>query len=236
MSLFDLDTLLAPLGADAPCGPDLEYEQAFIDLELLAKAQPDRVTPLFDPSTGTNVEVVVPGKMPDHREVLPAALALFGRSKDLRIGMHLLAGATLAHGLPGFAEVTRLLLLLCQTQWEQLHPRLDPDDQLDPTLRRNILAGIAASDQGMRLLLGAPLAEARAVGRFCVRDLEVAAGTLAPLEGGAVPTRAELVAACRAGAPDEGAQRGAAVEEALRDLSALGALFEQLAGNYPCIP
>jgi type VI secretion system protein ImpA len=233
MPLFDLDALLAPVSDDAPGGPDLEHDAAFIALGRLSQPTPERTVRVLDPSSGREVDRVIAGKEADHRAVLPAALALLARSRDLRVAMLLLPAATRADGLGGYAAVTRLLLGLCQVHWSTLHPQLDPDDELDPTMRINILADYADQQLGLQALRGAPLAEARSVGRFCVRDLEVAAGELGPFEGQAGATRAALVAACQGAAAEELAARQVQAAAALADLEALEALFQQQAGRGP---
>lgn len=233
MPILDLDALLAPVSDDAPGGPDLEHDAAFIALRLLSLPTPERTVRVLDAASGREVDRAIAGKDADHRAVLPAALALLARSKDLRVAMLLLPAATRADGLAGYAAVTRLLLALCQRQWATVHPQLDPDDELDPTMRINILAGYADQQLGLQALRCAPLAEARSVGRFCVRDLEVAAGELNAFDGQAAATHAMLLAACQGGAAEELAARQRDGAAALADLEALEALFHEQAGRGP---
>jgi type VI secretion system protein ImpA len=233
MPLFDLDAMLAPISEDSPSGPDLEYDLDFTALGLLARPTPGHTVRVFDPAAGKEVDKVTEGKQPDHGAVLKQALALLARSKDLRVAMLMLPAATRAAGLAGYAEVTRLVLRLCEQYWNSAHPLLDPDDDLDPTTRINIVAGYNDADSGMLALRGAGLADARTVGRFCVRDIEVAAGELGAAEGQAAPTQDALLAACQRGDPVELMARAAHVDAALADLAALEALFAGQAGRGP---
>lgn len=233
MPLFDLDAMLAPVSEDSPSGPDLEYDPDFIALGLLARPTPGHTVRVFDPAAGKEVDKVTEGRQPDHGAVLRSALALLARSKDLRVAMLMLPAATRAAGLAGYAEVTRLVLRLCEQQWRGVHPLLDPDDDLDPTTRINIVAGYNDADTGMLALRGAALADARTVGRFSVRDIEVAAGEVGAAEGQAAPSQEALLVACQRGDLVELMARCAHVDAALDDLAALEALFAVQAGRGP---
>jgi type VI secretion system protein ImpA len=100
-------------------------------------------------------------------------------------------------------------------------------------MRLNILAACADAQQGLRSLRAAPLAEARAVGRFTLRDLELAAGKSAAAEGEAGLTRDLLLDACQQGDQQELAARMEHAAAALADLAALEALLQQEAGGAP---
>ncbi len=59
MSAIDIEQLLQPISADAPCGDDLEYDPAFGELERAAQGKPERV--LGDQLTAILVEDVLHG-------------------------------------------------------------------------------------------------------------------------------------------------------------------------------
>jgi type VI secretion system protein ImpA len=233
MPLFELDALLAPLGENQPCGPDLEGDPQFVALDLLARPTPERMVRVLDPSSGREVDKIIEGRETDPHAVLAAALALLARSRDLRVAMLLLPAATRAAGLAGYAETVRLVLGLCRQYWSSVHPQLDPEDEFDPTMRLNILAACADAQYGLLALRAAPLAEARAVGRFTLRDLEAAAGDRGAGAGQPGVTRALLLAACQQGDQKELAARLAHAGAALADLAALEALLQQEAGHAP---
>src|SRR5690606_12113937 len=91
---FDTDSLLAPISDDAPCGENLEYDPAFGELERAAQGTPERVM-------GDEVK---PAEPPDWNDVLDKSLALFARTKDLRVAVYVLQAALRTRGLPAFAS------------------------------------------------------------------------------------------------------------------------------------
>lgn len=40
--MLDVPVLLAAVSPDSPCGDDLEYDAAFLELERIAQGQPER--------------------------------------------------------------------------------------------------------------------------------------------------------------------------------------------------
>ncbi len=54
---------------------------------------------------------------------------------------------------------------IIQAYWDGVHPRLDPDDDNDPTMRLNILATLAAPDT-LAALRATPLVSSRTLGRY----------------------------------------------------------------------
>jgi type VI secretion system protein ImpA len=129
--------------------------------------------------------VVLAGEEPEWREVRERCVALLGRTKDLRVAVYLARALARTNGLPGFADGLALAEGLVERYWEGLHPRLDPDDGNDPTMRVNIIAGLSDREQVVNALRGAPLANSRLAGRYSLRDFELANGTLSKPEGDA---------------------------------------------------
>lgn len=167
MALIDFAKLLELVTPDAPCGDNLEYDPAFRALEEAAKPKP----PLeFDPDQTP--------KPPDWREVQRRAEDLFERSKDLQITLYLVAALLHNHGLPGLRDGLQLLQNLLDQYWPQLHPQLDPSDGYDPTLRINQLSALCDLDFLLRAVRAAPLVSSARLGRFSLRDLDLARGTL----------------------------------------------------------
>src|SRR5690348_4564244 len=74
------------------------------------------------------------------------ATGRFGRTKDLRVAVHLAKALLRTDGLRGFAEGLTVVDRLLQAYWDGVYPRLDPDDDNDPTMRLNILAMLAAPE------------------------------------------------------------------------------------------
>jgi type VI secretion system protein ImpA len=182
MTPADLNSLLAPVSADDPCGANLEYDAAFTELERIAVGKPEQ-------QVGSTI---VAAEDPDWIEVEKKARALLARSKDLRVATHLTKALLRTKGLAGFAGGVALIRELLDQHWAAVHPRLDPDDHNDPTARLNVLAGLAdpATVNGFRT---APIiSSSRAVGRLSLRDVEMAAGEVAPPTDGSATAPASM--------------------------------------------
>ncbi|MEN5093199.1 type VI secretion system protein TssA [Pseudomonas protegens] len=162
---MDVPMLLAAISATSPCGEDLEYDADFLHLERAAQGQPER-------SMGDSI---LPAEPPDWRSVQQQSLDLLARSKDLRITHFLLQSTLALEGLPGLATSLDLINGLLRDYWAELHPRLDADDDNDPTVRINALAGLAA-DSTIGLLREAILTRSRTFGPVSVRAALNAAG------------------------------------------------------------
>jgi len=131
----DLDTLLAPVGADTPCGPPLDYDPAFMALEQLADGVPER----------QYGDTIIPAEEPDYDRVLREALALLERSRDIRLATLATRALTRTRGLDGCALGLELVSGLVERYWQDLHPALSEDGVPDPVPRANAFAALATS-------------------------------------------------------------------------------------------
>ena len=164
-SVVDAQRLLDSISPDAPCGDDLEYDAAFLELERVAQGQPER-------QMG---DAVLPAAPPEWRQVRDLCVELFKRSKDLRIANYFLQSAIALQGLPGLVQGLQLIRQLLAQYWDDLHPKLDAEDDHDPTFRINALAGLNA-EPVIHLLWGMPLISSRAFGSINLRAALNAAG------------------------------------------------------------
>ena len=171
MSVIDVESLLSEIAADAPCGEDLEYDAQFVEMEKQAQGTPER-------QFGNTL---IPAEPPDWREVRKAALDLLERTRDLRVAVYLTRALLNSDGLSGFADGLALVEGLIERHWEQVYPQLDPDDDHDPTLRVNTIVALCDAETTLYELRGAPLVQSRALGRFSLRDVQIAAGLLTPV-------------------------------------------------------
>ncbi|MCI0666968.1 MAG: type VI secretion system protein TssA [Methylococcaceae bacterium] len=185
MSDFDLDSFLVALSDDAPCGMDLEYDPAFTALETSALGKPEQ-------QMGGSVKEAEPPNWP---AVKKEAIALLGRTRDLRIVKILSEASLQLDRLPGFHACLRLFSGLVEQFWEPVHPRLDPGDDNDPTLRINILNGLCDFDRMIRPLNKVPIVESRAIGAFGLRDFQIASGRIPKPEGSEAASLTEIEAA-----------------------------------------
>ncbi|KHK62367.1 MULTISPECIES: type VI secretion system protein TssA [Pseudomonas] len=162
---MDVPLLLAAVSANSPCGEDLEYDADFLRLERDSRGQPER-------SMGDSI---LPAEPPEWRSIQQQSLDLLQRSKDLRITHFLLQSSLALEGIPGLARVLTLISELLKQYWAELHPRLDADDDNDPTVRINALAGLT-SDVTIRLLRESILARSRTFGAVSLRAAANASG------------------------------------------------------------
>jgi type VI secretion system protein ImpA len=211
MATLVLDTILAPIAGPDPCGSDLEYDVAFAELERLGQGKAEQ-------QIGSTI---VPAEEPDWKSVQKQALELLGRSKDLRVAAHLTKALLRTSGWSGFSQGLSALRDFVANQWPGIYPRLDPDDGNDPTMRVNILNSMADGEtvSGVRATV---LVASRTLGRFTLKDLEIASGD-AVAAGAAGPTMASLDAAaldCDLGELQAAATAARAAGEALVALEA----------------
>ncbi|MFB9241849.1 type VI secretion system protein TssA [Massilia antarctica] len=164
-----------PAGSDAgvSCGPNLEYDADFLALEELMLGKPEV-------QYGTTIVAAVE---PEWKAVESLAVALLERSRDLRIACPLLRASLALHGLRGLADGVTLIDNLLTAHWDDVHPQLDPADDMDPTLRVNSLAMLADSDAVAGAVRDMLLVTLPGVGALTVRELEVANGDLAARPG-----------------------------------------------------
>ena len=162
---MEVPLLLAAVSATSPCGEDLEYDADFLHLERDSLGKPER-------SMGDSI---LPAEPPEWRSIQQQSLALLQRSKDLRITHFLLQSSLALEGVSGLARVLTLISELLKQYWADLHPRLDAEDDNDPTVRINALAGLT-SDVTIRLLRESILARSRAFGPVSLRAAANASG------------------------------------------------------------
>ncbi|MEX3980852.1 type VI secretion system protein TssA [Paraburkholderia sp. EG287A] len=148
-----IDTLLAPISADAPCGPDLEYDADFLALQRSAAGKPDE----------QYGETRIAAQPPAWRDVERIALALLARTKDLRVVVPLTYAWIDSRGLEGYADGLRLATSLLDTYWEPLYPMLAVDGTPDPLPRFNVLAELAGPQGCARAARERPLLGALSV-------------------------------------------------------------------------
>ena len=173
MSTIDVDALLLEIDSAAPCGPDLEYDPAFLALEQEALGKPEV-------QYGDTITPAVP---PDWKIVRRMAGELLERSRDLRLAVHLLRASLALSGVSGLADSVKLIERLLDARWDSVHPVLDADDDDDPMLRINSLAILSDTSTMVRELKDAVLVTLPGLGPLTIKLLEIANGELAPPPG-----------------------------------------------------
>ncbi|MDX2022632.1 MAG: type VI secretion system protein TssA [Deltaproteobacteria bacterium] len=182
MPTIDVEALLSEISPGDPCGPDLEYDAEMRELEQASQGKPEQ-------QIG---ETIVAAQEPDWRDVRRRAIALFARSKDLRIANTLARALLHTDGFVGLADGLGVMRGLIERYWETLHPRLDPDDNNDPTMRINIVMGLCDQSATLVYVRNTPFVSAANLGRFSLRELAFAAGESTPPEGETAPSLATI--------------------------------------------
>ncbi|MBS0343630.1 MAG: type VI secretion system protein TssA [Proteobacteria bacterium] len=163
-----VDALQAPISEASPTGDNLEYDSAFTALEAASQGKPEQ-------QFG---DTVIPAVEPEWRQVSEQAQELLARTKDARPAILLMRASTRMQGIEGFSLGLALVAGLLERYWDDLHPKLDAEDDNDPTMRLNALAPLADDGTVLRELYEARVGVARGIGPIRVRDIAVAHGTL----------------------------------------------------------
>ena len=161
-----LKQLLDGVSNKSPCGDDLEYDPEFIEIEKIAQGKPEQ-------QIGSTV---IPAQQADWREVENKSIDLFKRTKDLRIAVYLTQALVHNKGLAGLKDGLLLIKGLLDQYWDEVHPRLDPSEDNDPTLRINSIAGLCDAETMLKGIREAVLADSNVFGRFTLRDIQYAGG------------------------------------------------------------
>jgi type VI secretion system protein ImpA len=215
-----LTDLLKSHGDDAPSGENLEYDPAFMSLEIAA--QPGEERQIGDQ--------IIAAEDPDHQEVIAQAMDVLGRSHDLRAAVFLAYSYLRTRGFPGFAEVTGYIRGVLEQYWDTCHPQLDPDDDNDPTMRVNAMMSLADMRTIVPGIRTSPLTDSRTFGRFALRDLLIAEGEIAAPEGAEnLPDRAQILAAFQDTNTEKMSNLRGAVAQAHEDVKAIIKVFDDKA-------
>jgi type VI secretion system protein ImpA len=208
----DLEPLMVAVSPGAPSGVDLEYDSDFSRMEKAAQGTPDQEF------GATKIE----GVPADWDEVYDAAVSILRRSKDLRAATYLAEAELTRDGVVGFRNVLELIHVYIDKFWETVYPQLDADDDNDPTIRINSLAGLCKVGGVIRQLRATPILASRSVGKFSWTDCAIAKGEL-PLPTGmdSPPTQKQIDAAVMASDPKEFSEMVQAVADSIKFVSAI---------------
>ncbi len=177
-----VEALQAPISEASPSGDDLEYDPAFTALESAAQGKPEQ-------QFG---DTVIPAVEPDWRAVADQSQSLLRRAKDVRPAMLLVRASTRQQGIAGFSLGLQLLIGLLDSFWDDIHPKLDADDDNDPTMRLNALAPLADESMGLRDFYDAIVGVSRSVGPLRIRDIAIAHNALTGVGGDAAYSAAQV--------------------------------------------
>lgn len=185
MALINIESLTRPLEGENPCGENLRWDRSYLELERLAEGSEER-------QVGNTV---IAAEEPDWREVRDKAVELLGRGRHLRLGVLLTLAAVRLEGYTGLRDGLKVIQTWLEQHWDTVWPVLDAEDNNDPTERVNAIAAIATPmatfGDKIRLLdrvYECPICESRQLGKFSLRDVAIASGTLKEAAPAAEPT------------------------------------------------
>ena len=165
----EVEALLAPISPERPCGESLEDLPPLVTLDAMRLFGQSRS---LDAAAGGDDT----RKPPDWGEVRALSLEGLAKSRDLRLLSYLATAALRTDGLAAFFDTFPVAAGWLETYWQEVHPVLDED----AIARRNALNCFADPMAVLDRLRRVPVVESRQHGRFSLRDIDIAKGTLAP--------------------------------------------------------
>ena len=177
--MLDVGAVLSETREAPPCGPNLEHDLSFFELEEAARGKAEQ----------RSGDAVKPAEDPNWTKVIDLAQAALLRSKDLRVAVHLTRALACTEGVPGLATGLGLIHGLLERYWDGVYPLLEADHNNDPTERLNALAPLVDPDVMIKGLRDSYLINSREHGQLRARDIEVVLGRLAPSAKNPAPAR-----------------------------------------------
>ena len=169
MSIINIDDFLKEIDEAEPCGPNLEYDPDFLELEQAIQGKPEV-------QYGDTITPAVP---PEWKVVKNLAQDLLSRSRDLRVAVPYTRALMALSGMAGLADGLCLIKRLMEERWDSVHPQLDPDDDNDPMLRINSLTSLTDLVTTIKELKEIAFIMLPGLGALNVRGLEIANGEVA---------------------------------------------------------
>lgn len=214
---MNVDEWLRETEVEPPCGPNLEYDEAFMSLMNAAAGKPEQ----------QYGDTIIPAEDPDWKGVLEQSSELLRRTKDVRAALLLTRALTRIDGLPGFVRGIELTRRLLDAHWDEAHPRLTVDGESDPVMRANALSGFADESGLLRDLRAASLISTP-VGAISVRTAE---GILKRDPAASGMTETQLLQAVRTAVERNDAAGLAAIPLALDHCRAIQVLAVERMGS-----
>jgi len=220
--MTSIEDLAKPISADAPCGPDLAYDPAFQQLETLVRGKPETQFSAAED--------------PDWKELRDLAVAFHGRSKHLTASVILALSLLKTEGFSGLRDGLALVHRLLTDNWDAAYPRLDPEDNNDPTERMNILGNLVSSSDPYRFiprLQETVIAQSPSLGRVKLQDILTAKQPpAAPAEGQPAPlSESQIQAVFKDSNPDALKAIHEAVAQSIETVKAIDALLSEKVGT-----
>ena len=225
--MINVDDLLKPIADDKPCGEDFTYHPSFQNLETISRGKPETQ--------------FGPGEEPDWKEVRDAATEVLGQSKHLTAGIILTVALLKTGGLEGFRDGLAVMRGLTERFWADAYPKLDPEDNNDPTERLNILNNLSSGGEPFKVtthLKQAVLCESPGMGRITLQQIITAKEKSGKAEAGgggggakAEPDQNQIQAAFQDAGPEAAGAMLALVEESIGHAQAIESFLETTLGS-----
>jgi type VI secretion system protein ImpA len=231
MTDFDIQSLISEVSAESPCGEDLSYDQSYLALEDMVRTRP---------AGGGVLGEEQAQEEPNWRQVAEKSFELLQRSKDLRIGIYFTLANLKLLGITGLRDGLLLIRKMLEDYWDSVYPQLDPDDNNDPLERINILQSLSpasVSDQDpmkfKHRLMEVPLCNSARMGKFSLRDIQVAKGeiTVSAEDGANAPEISVIDAAFQDTTTDELLATSETTQEAIEHIAAIISVFSERASD-----
>lgn len=132
--MSELNSELSLISSESPAGVNLEYDPLYLALEDEASAHDGGA--IEDDSSSAPLSG-------DFKALQKHCATLWEQTRDFKVAVFYTIALTVNQGLSGFNHGLSLLNFLSQELWGEAYPQLDPDDDLDPTERLNILSTLS---------------------------------------------------------------------------------------------
>jgi len=216
---LDFSHFLDDLSAEQPCGENLEYDPVFQEIEQESEGVPER-------RVGDSV---IPAVEPDWKSVSKKAQQLLGRTRDVQTAVYLTRALIHTHGFEGLWQGVSLVRGLLENFWDCVYPVQDPDDDY-PVLRMNVLSSLNDQTTVLNPIKNMPLTNSNVMGKFSLRDIDIATGKLAVADETVVHKSSEIDAAFLDSDLHELEKKNENVESALAEIHAITEITKERVG------
>jgi len=220
--MISVEDLAKPVSAEAPCGADLAYDPAFQQLETLVRGKPETQFSAAED--------------PDWKQLRSLAVEFHSKSKHLTASVILSLSLLKTEGFTGLRDGLALVHRILADYWDTAYPRLDPEDNNDPTERMNILTNLVSSGEPYRFiprLQETVIAQSPSLGRVRLQDILAAKQpSAAPAAGQPPPlTEAQISATFKDSNLDALKSVHAAIVQSLESVKAIDTLLTEKVGS-----
>jgi len=170
---ISVEALCQPISEELPSGENLEYDPEYLEMENLFQAKGE-----------SSIEVEGEEETgPDWKGVQGLATSLSKRTRDLHVQVYSTIASIHTGGILDFRDNLKVLFVYLSEFWDTVHPQLDPEDDNDPMLRLNTMQMLNDFNLMTSALDQVKLVELKGMGKFGVREIELAQGKVTHREG-----------------------------------------------------